>query len=210
MNNLIVSVGEQLTAALWNAFWKERRMRRLTAGPGVFIRDTGDGQVISFRPSQKAFRPNFNVSLAATDAVIGMGFVNGLEPQIDGRPISGILADGSKDPKGVPRLKLGADLFDATGRSFIVIRAQIDPETGKILEPDEDGAGELGLTIMQRAAAPPTDPEDDTIGYHRLAVLRRPKAASSGLGALRQIAMFDYQHRTARQGEKWVHFFDPA
>jgi len=212
MNNLIVRAGQELSATLWNAFWRERRGTRLKPGPGVLLTETGDGTIVSFRASARPFIPSFKVTLTGTSASFGLGLVNGWEPRLDGRPISGILPYGEKDPKGVPKLKLSdtSEFFDITGRSWLALRAQVDAETGRLLQPDEQDVGELGLSIIQRDSCPPTDPDDDTIGYHRIAMLRRGSRDTTGLGTLYQISMFDYQHRTARQNGKWRHFFDPA
>ena len=212
-NDLIVRAGDRLTAALWNTFWRERRGTRLRPGPGVLLHETGDGTLISFKAAAATFTPAFKVTLTGSAVTVGRGLVNGWEPVMeDNRPISGILRDGTKDPKGQPRLQLRDDetMFDATGRSWILIQIEVLPDTGELLQPAENGEGDLGLTIYQGRIAPSTYPADDTLGTKPLAVLRRPQAATSGLGKLHQISMFDYVHRTAKQNGKWRHFIDPA
>lgn len=205
MNELIVRRGQELTAKLWNAFWGERRRCRIFGGPGVFVKDSSDGQVISFRAGGSAYLPKFGVNQIGKFVTFRLGLVNGQEPRIEDVPITG----GNGRP--VPRLRLQdtEDVFDPTGRSWLAIRLQVD-ETGRMIQPDAEGEGPLELTIVQRASALSADPEDSTIGFHPIAVFRRPPTARKGLGTLKQIAMFDYQHRTAWENNRWRHFFDPA
>lgn len=203
---LFVKRGQQLTAALWNAFWAERRRYRIRAGPGVHVDDRADGQLISFRGGGGAYNGFFPISIGGKFCRIGEGYVNGLIPEIDGVPIIG--SEGSPQPK--LELSDGGEYFDETGRSFIGLKSTINPESGRIVERAADGTGEMGLTIVQRKSMPATDPDDDTIGYCRLAVLYRGEKATSGFGRLVRIGLFNYQHRTAKQGDKWRHFFDPA
>lgn len=139
---------------------------------------------------------------------IRLGLVNGLEPYLDGRLMSGKDAEGNADPKGVPVLRLKAEEYDDTGRSFICIRIRLN-EGGKILE-DEYTADDLRIIQSKtRILAPGRE------GQHVIAVLRRPKG-DSGFGTLKQVGMHDYQHGFSRAGttpeEKGVfrHWFFPA
>lgn len=200
MKDLSVRAGDHLTASLWNDFWHQAAKNRLVGGQGVLVRDSEDGQIINFRPNIRPFIGDFKVSLQGRQSTIGRGFVNGYEPLIDGIKISG--------EKGIqPPLILSdtEDLYDSSGRSFIAIEGEIDPDKGSLIVP-KNGEGDLKLRIVQVREIKVTG----LLGFKEIAVLRRPASQKKGLGELTQIAMFSYQHRTARRGDSWEHFFDPA
>lgn len=198
-NNLLVRAGQELTAALWNAFWKQQRLCRLRSGPGVYIKDTSDGQIITFRGGGNNFVHPWKATLWGSSVIFRLGLVNGLEPLIDGVPISG------EEGGSPPRLQLDETLFDDSGRSWGAIRLQVD-SSGKIIQPDEKGQGELMLEMVQVASL---NQSDDTVHLHPVFMLRRPRGGS-GFGVMKQIAMFDYQHRTAKRYGRFMHFVDPA
>lgn len=133
---------------------------------------------------------------------VGEGFVDGNVPYLSGRLMNGLQADNSPDPKGVPSLVLKEDLFDDTGRSWIVLRLKVD-EDGRF--PSSYKEADLSIVQTdQRLLAP------GFIGQTHLALLRRQPSAR-GLGILRQISRWDFQHTTSKDADgKFRHFFAPA
>ena len=177
---------------------------RLLAGRGVILSYTPSGVVVNARETLRGFVGSWFCSFSGADVVVGVGYVDGIEPLIDGRLMSGVLADGKADPKGVPRLTLREDLYTAAGKSWIGIRAVIDGESGKIIAP-ENGLPEL--TIVQRREMAEGD---DKVHFQPIAMMKRPAGAKTGFGNIHQISYFDFQHRTTFQNGKWRHFMDPA
>lgn len=202
LRDLFVRKGDPVLPAV-NELSRVQRALRILPGRGILLTKTTRGVVVNARALAQGFVGAFPVTLAGREVQIGEGYVNGKMPEIESVPLIG------NDTKPAPRLTLRADLFDKTGRSWVSLKVTVD-ETGRMIQPDSEGEGTLELTIVQRSDVLPTDPDDDTIGYHPLAMLRRPEKETTGLGTLHQIAMHDYQHRTAKQNEKWVHFFDVA
>lgn len=189
-----------LVMPAWRKLLDVLRSFRLRAGPGVLLRRSSLGVLVSSRAAVRGFSGSFPVNLQGDSAKVGEGYVSGLLPLIEEVPILGT----EKVPQ--PSLKLRADRFDDTGRSWICIVGKVDPETGKIIQPVK-GKGKLELQIEQRDSL--TD-EDDTLAIKAIAMLKRPAKEKQGFGTMHQIAMFDYQHWSAKQNERWRHFFVPA
>lgn len=173
---------------------------RIQPGVGIRLTRTASGVSINARQMMQGFIGAWNVTLNGGFASVGLGYVDGIEPYLEGKPLSGEEKGGTIKP---PQLSLAEDRFEE-GRSYIALRAECDAQTGKILEPK--GAAP-GLTIVQVTSLVS---EDDTVALHAIAMLRRPPKEKKSFGNVRQIAFFDYQHRVARQNGRLRHFFDPA
>lgn len=173
---------------------------RLRAGPGVLLRRSRLGVLVSARSALRGYTGAFPVDLQGDSVKVGEGYISGLLPLIDEVPLTGT------DKKPQPSLKLRADRFDDTGRSWVCAVGKVDSETGKIIQPVK-GVGKLELRVEQRDSL--TD-EDDTLAIKAIAMLKRPVREKQGFGTLHQIALFDYQHMSAKQNERWRHFFVPA
>ncbi len=159
--------------------------------------------MVNARRAVVGFKGSWYVSLGSNTVTVRRGFVDGLEPVIDGKPISGKDAKGNDLKDGQPALKLDASLYEQ-GKSWIAIRGECDPETGKILTPKDQPPK---LAIVQTKILTSAD---DKIFLHPIAMLRRPADAKTGFGNLSQIAYFDYAHWVSKQNGKWRHFLVPA
>lgn len=181
-------------------------MNGMNVGAGVGTRISVAGDKVSFSAIGRRglFRGSwFCRKGSEVDITIALGFVNGLEPYVDGRLMSGKDAKGVADPKGVPKLQIQAEGFDKDGRSWVCVSARVDKVTLKLptlkgLKPDD-------LKIVQSANR---FSDVNSTGLFPVAALR---LKPSGEWALRQIAYFDLQHGT-RQPEKGrlQHLFWPA
>lgn len=197
--------GGDLVLPAWNKLVAFMAANRIRAGDGVVISRSPLGVLISAKRNLSSFRGAFRISFEGEKIKVGRGFVNGLEPLIEKIPITGT------DKLPPPSLALKEDKFDETGRSWICIIGKVDPKSGRIVEPKKgtDGktSGKLELWIEQRDNR--TDP-DDLLAIKPIAMLKRPAKEKKGFGTLHQIALFDYQHRSAFQNKRWRHFFHPA
>lgn len=200
---LYVRAGDLVLPA-WHKLLEALRSFQLYGGRGILLSKSSLGTVVNVREQVVGFVGAWDVQRKGSVVTVGLGLVNGLEPLINGIPITG------NEKEGKPSLKLRLDRFDKTGRSWISLRVKIDPETGRIIQPDEKGEGELELTIEQRDNLLRADPDDSTIGFKAIAMLKRAVDDDSTFGDLHQALWFDQQHRTVKQNEKWRHFFDPA
>lgn len=179
------------------------RELRILPGRGILLTRTLRGVVVNARRAVVGFTGSWNVAMSNDQIKVGRGFVDGLQPVIDGKPISGIDDKGNDIKDGQPSLKLDANLYEQ-GKSWIAIRGECNPETGKILTPKDQPPK---LTVIQTKIL---TSEEDTIFLHPIAMLRRPAEAKAGFGNLYQIAFFDYSHWVSKQNGKWRHFLVPA
>ena len=201
--NLFVRRGDPVLPAV-NELSRLQKSLRILSGRGILLGRGPQGVRINARAAVVGFTGSFAVRKSGKGATFGAGYVNGLMPVLDGLPIVGT------DKKAAPILKLRVDEFDGTGRSWLCLKATIDKESGRIIQPKEGEGGSPELTIVQRKSNSAGDTDDDAIGYHAIAVLFRGENDRQGLGDVHQIALHDYQHKTARQDGRWRHFFSPA
>jgi hypothetical protein len=194
--------GEAVMAALKRLTAAQKAMR-LLPGKGVLLTRLPNGVSVNVRAMVLGFTGSWHVALGGQFASVGLGFVDGIEPWIEGRPMSGVDAKNVRAKDGPPRLRLDETLFEAR-RSWIALRAEFDEETGKILQPP---GGMPGLTIVQVKTLVSAQ---DTVHLHALAMLRRGPNETTGFGRVHQIAFFDYQTRKTRQNGRLRVFFDPA
>jgi len=204
IRDLLVRSGDPVLPAV-NRLALAQRALRLLPGRGILLSQMPGGVSVSARSAVRGFSGAWAVALSGRSATISLGFVDGLEPILDGKLLSGVDAKGNPLPEGAPRLKLTPEEFTPAGKSWIAIRAETDPETGRILAPKDQPPK---LTLVQTKTL--FSPEKDTVALHAVALLRRPAKDKQGLGTVHQIAFFDYQHRAAKQEGRWRHFFTPA
>lgn len=179
----------------------------ITGGSGVLAANLGDQTVLSVQGKRARFRGAWYCSLAGTDEmIISIGYVNGLEPFIGTKRMSGIGENGKPDRDGPPRLKLKSDLFDKTGHSRICVQVLVDSD-GK-MKADKD-LTPSDLCLVQH---PTAESDNELVGLFAVAILRRTTLTpQASFGELRQIAYFDQRHSTRQpvQGPR-RHFFSPA
>ncbi len=114
------------------------------------------------------------------DISVSPGFVNGYQPFINGQPIGG--RSGAKPPRLRKNLK-----FDVYGRSYISIRAKVNPNTG--LMPNPPTADDLIIDVTDIRAR-----EEQPI---HLGIWYQPIAIVHHTGFIERICYFDLQHWTA-------------
>jgi hypothetical protein len=196
-----VRSGQPITAELWNRARAAHRASLLRSGPGVRLRQTPNGTIITGATSGPDWDHPFKVSLIESRAKITPGTVNGIEPRIDDVPLSG--TEGDPPPELTwSRLKV-----DDEGRGYIALELTCD-EKWKIIP-------EL-LTIVQVASFDSEDgeaPPEDSGGpasaggiaglkgrraRYPLAMLRQ---RASGRVDVFQIVHFALQHRAKPRNE---------
>ena len=124
---------------------------------------------------------------------VGRGTVNGFEPIVSGKPISGTGADGRLMQGGQPQIS--GDLeFDEFYRCYVCIKIKIDRATGKMATPP----AEDDLTIVVSKGTRLGHSYGNSYWLH-------PIATFSKLGVLAQVAYFDYMHYTSNNGR--FHYF---
>lgn len=112
--------GQELSAAMWEAARAAVRASRVRGGSGIRVKETADGSIISAAEGPATWNHPFRVELLGSRARITPGTVNGIEPRIDGVPLSGT----DEDPPPVlawEKLKLGDD-----GRGYVAIELECD------------------------------------------------------------------------------------
>jgi hypothetical protein len=124
---------------------------------------------------------------------VGRGTVNGFEPIVKGKPISGTAADGRLMQGGQPQIE-GALEFDEFYRCYVCIKIKINRETGKMATPP----AEDDLTIVISKGTRLGHSYGNEYWLHPLATFSR-------LGVLAQVAYFDYMHYTSDAGR--YHYF---
>lgn len=182
----------------WRKLLRAIKSLRILPGRGVLLTRTSTGVIINARASVEGFVGSWSTTISGFNAGIRLGLVNGIEPYIGKLPMSGT------DSEPAPLLELKPDRFDSLGCSWIAIRLEIDPETGRMIALEGEPPK---LTMVQ------TDVRispDDLVGLKPVALLKRPKSDGRSLGVLHQVSYFDFTHRTAKQNGRWRHFFDPA
>jgi hypothetical protein len=156
------------------------RSQRIVGGVGVKVLQTDQGTVIS-----SSLRPSFVGAFAVTKldrAVrVGLGFVNGIIPTINGAPLSD--APQLSIPKAESREPL-----------YIMLSVEVDKDSGRLDESNKEA-----VKIVAQASK--VAPNKET-GLHPIAVFYPTKTGTR----LYQLAYFSYNH-AFRDGR---HFFVPA
>ncbi len=124
---------------------------------------------------------------------VGRGTVNGYEPIVNGRPISGTGADGRTLQGGQPQIEGNLE-FDKFRRCYVCIKIRVDLATGKMITPP----GEEDLTIVISKGTRQAHSYGNEYWLH-------PIATYSKSGVLGQVAYFDYMHFTGNEGR--FHYF---
>lgn len=194
LDSLIANKGEKVRPKFNALVAWFRRAYQHRAGAGVRSRQGPDGQTfIADAGTAPSFAGSWKVRLSNLQASVGSGLVGDRVPTIDGVPVDGI------DPAGkvvkVPPVKItgpGEGL-----RSWIALRAQIDPATNELL--DEEGLKIEHVTSLTS--------RDSSIAYEPLAML--VWQGTRAIRSVHQIAYFDLKHRfiAAKDGKAARHVF---
>lgn len=216
LSDLLVRAGDVIKARTWDAMAAAVQSLRLIKGPGVMLRSTPAGTVISFDPPPISWMHDFKVTLTSQKgATIRPGMVSGKPATINGEPLDP--ADGSQPPTlqwgATPQLddngygwiavevQLG-DKWEVTS-AYIVQVADLDTDDGAAANNTASGAP-VGyaaggtLTLSGRRAR------------HPLAMLRQRK---NGVIVAFQVTRFDLSHRVSLASPTSTvgrHFFFPA
>ncbi len=156
------------------------RKLSLAVGPGLATARIGDKMLVSDLAKKPDFAGAFFVKGYFVNeekfrCTVGLGFVNGIEPTINGIPISGVDEDGWPLPGGVPALE-GAD-YGGGGISYIVLELRIDSD------------GQLNEDIQVKISAAIGGSGETWL--HPLAAFRRD-------GEIYQMAYFDFTYQAVK------------
>src|SRR5438874_578642 len=118
-----VKPGDPITllASFWNGLKAAVRARRIIAGVGVRLREMPFGTIINFDADAAQWDHPWRVSLTGNEATLRRGLVDGVEPKINGRLMSG--DDKNPDP---PRLPIAPNRFSPQGLSLICVEIECD------------------------------------------------------------------------------------
>ena len=186
LEKLIARPGQRVKPRLSRLLsWLQRQ--ELTAGRGIRLVRSENGTIIRAALPNKAFVGAFYVTpVNDNELIVGAGYVNGIEPTIDGRKISG-------DQSGPPTLQMPTEFED--NRAWVYVEVKINQESER-LDPEDP---ESVIVTADKSAAT----GDKFKGRHPVAMIL--KLADGSYGA-RQISYFSLRH-AFRDGR---HFFIPA
>jgi hypothetical protein len=150
-----------------------------------------------------AFKVHGGIINGVATATVGYGTVNGFEPRVSGKRISGLNSEGRMDE--IPVIT-GSELYDEYGRLYVCIRVKIDFETGKMVLPPNDDTLTVVISRHTRLAAEINEGLDEKVYWNH------PIAVFGDAGHFGQIAYFNLMHYTSRKsvGRVWHHYFSPA
>lgn len=180
-----------------------RRPARVIAGAGLLSRTLGMGRnartVLYVARGAAQFTGAWFVEPRLLDdsveATVAMGFVNGLEP---------VSPDGKRLSEG----GLVSGPIEKGEEGWILLKVQIDKETGKMTAKTQEEVSAENLTVLLSDSPRGDAQSGDEYGYAPLAYIKN----KDGVLFPFQIAYFSYRHSTAqnRFGGAWRHFFHAA
>jgi hypothetical protein len=160
----------------WDGLVQWAKNHVLRAGPGVRLTRGADGTTISFHAPRQSFRGAFRATLAGDRATVGLGTVDGIEPTIGGKKISG---EPGEPP---PSIKLDPGKYNADGKSWLCVQVRI-AASGRI-----DTEARDAVTLIQ---SDHPHSSTDTTAHVPLAMLRRADPKKTDTGTLHQIAYWN-------------------
>jgi len=164
------------------------KAHRIESGRGIRIRRTINGTIVSANIPNPVFLGAFTVSLVdGGQFSVARGFVNGIEPKINGVPITG---EGEK-PR--PTLKVPQS-FDKNGRAWALIEVKINKNSLRIDPEDPE-------SVVIKADKSLTS-SDRLVGRHPIAMFVQ---VGSGQVIKYQLSYFSLRHAFNNR-----HFFVPA
>ena len=164
--------------------WIKRQ--QIEAGYGIRLKKTSQGTMIEAAVPSPAFVGAFCVSPAPNSSCyVSRGFVNGIEPTINGIRV------GGEPQKPRPSIKVPNE-FDENGRAYIYLEATVGDD-GRI-DPTNPASVIVGAGKSLASG-------DKLKGRHAIAMLRETSKTTPPI--LYQVAYFSYRH--AFNGKK--HFF---
>jgi len=192
-------------ASFWNGLKAAVARQRLLPGVGVRLREMSFGTIINFDGTEAAMWDHpWRASISGKEATFRKGLIDGLEPKIGDRLMSG--DDKNPDP---PRLNIVPSLFASNGISLICLELECSEnwttKAAKIVQVarlDDAEATERDMPLL-----PPLLPDRKT--RYPLVMLRRREGGSF---TAFQIAYFHLRHiaLTSSSPQQTRHFFFPG
>jgi hypothetical protein len=179
---------------------KKAKRVNVSVGPGLTFGRLGDAVAISSSMRRQKFEGAWYVDgEVEKDEVnfrVALGFLNLVEPKINGVPISGIDENGDPVAEGKPWLK-GRPKFSVRGKGFVCLKVRCEEsedkkDAGVVVEDEleivlSDNFGASGDTYLQ------------------------PLAAYDELGGISQLAFFDYVYSAKKtESGAWEHLLLPS
>lgn len=139
------------------------------------------------------------------------GTVNGYEPRVGGRRISGMDASGKMSVGGPPVIS-GPMKFDVYGRLYVCLRVKVNEETGKMDAPTSEDNLTVVISRSLRYGS------EDNAGLARPVYWNHPLATFTDSKAMGQVVHFNLLHFTAQPANPmggpvarpWHHYFCAA
>ncbi len=110
-----------LLASFWNNLKAMVRARRLLPGVGVRLREMPFGTIVNFDANAAVWDHPWRVSLESKQATLSKGLVDGIEPKIGDRFMS-----GDKKNPDPPRLSIASSRFTSSEVSLICVEIVCD------------------------------------------------------------------------------------
>lgn len=179
---------------------KKAKRVNVSVGPGLTFGRLGDAVAISSSMRRQRFEGAWYVDGEVEKDVVNfrvaLGFLNLVEPKINGVPISGIDEDGNPVPGGKPWLS-GRPKFSVTGKGFVCLKVRCEESK------DKKGAGVVVEDELEIVLS-------DTFGARGDTWLQ-PLAAYDELGGIHQLAFFDYVYSAKKmESGAWEHLLLPS
>ena len=200
LERLTARTGQRIKPTL-KSFLAWLRSQRIEAGPGIRILRTAAGTCVSANVPSPTFLGDFTVSLTEEGRFyVARGFVNGIEPKINGIPIT-----GDKDNER-PSLKLPKE-FDKSGRAWALVQVTLNKQTERIDEKARDSVVVVAdkttssPALIRRGAKRTADAP--LVGRHPIAMFLK---GEDGRILTYQLSFFSLRHAFAKKR----HFFVPA
>lgn len=190
------AAGQKILPA-YNLLVQAVRGWRWFKGDGMRVLESPQGTVVMRMPELPVWHHPWRVVLGTDGAraQVAPGLCNGEIPEMDGRPMDGLMADGTLDPKGAPELEIKKAFFK-DGLSWVVLRAEADkdlkPAKYTVVQTKEATWG-AGYSL-----AKPAEKGGGARGDFPLAMLRKRGDAT----VVMQAAHFNIRCRV-RPGKFW-------
>lgn len=177
----------------------EGREMTIRPGTGTMCGQIGRHFYVSARSPLRRDHAWKYAEMGDDGVTLSLGLVNGNEPYLAGRLMSGKNPDGTDHAAGPPVLMIDPNKFNVAGRSWICVRLRVDADF-RLLTAD---VSPETLAIVQ---SPTPLSDNEFIGLKPVVAIRMVNGATE----YRQICFFDFQHSISRPATGRVrHFFDP-
>ena len=196
-------------AAFWNGLKAAVAARRLLPGVGVRLREMPFGTIINFDADAAVWDHPWRVALTGNEATFRRGLVDGMEPKIGDRFMS-----GDKKNPDPPRLTIASRLFTKDGLSLICVEIECDEnwstksakliQVARLSDANPDAPGDGTMPLLPPALS----------GRKTRCPLVQLRQRDGGSIAAFQIVYFNLRHISlfpsgTTDGKRVRHFFFP-